>query len=232
MNIANASTSATFAADELIVETSTGQQYRLRALNKTINLGTTGEGGMDTGTVPASGFVGLYVIYNPTTSTAAMLAVDASSSVVPEVYGGANMPSGYTASALVAVLPVASSMFSICTVLGRNVSIIGATILTGNGAPAALAPLSITSLPLNANLIEMTATISLSGADTTGAFEMSPSSNLVGTRKVTIGASGTGGTVSTTSYVRCPIFSNTRQIYWRVQLASISYNLVAMGYDF
>jgi len=233
MNIASASATATFNADELIVETALGgAQYRLANLNLSVNLATTGAGGMDTGTVPANGFVGLYVIYNPTTSTAALLAVNASSAVVPEVYGGANMPSGYTASALVGVLPTSSSQFAQCVLAGRSVSIIDSTILTGNGAPGSLAALTITSIPLNTNIIEMTATASLISVDTTGVFVISPSSALIGSRRVTVGASGTGGTVSTTSYVKCPVFGNTRQIYWQAQLASVSYNLVLMGYEF
>ncbi|HFI8375990.1 TPA: hypothetical protein ACGSHR_002874 [Escherichia coli] len=233
MTIASASATATFNADELIVETALGgAQYRLANLNLSVNLATTGAGGMDTGTVPANGFVGLYVIYNPTTSTAALLAVNASSAVVPEVYGGANMPSGYTASALVGVLPTSSSQFAQCVLAGRSVSIIDSTILTGNGAPGSLAALTITSIPLNTNIIEMTATASLISVDTTGVFVISPSSALIGSRRVTVGASGTGGTVSTTSYVKCPVFGNTRQIYWQAQLASVSYNLVLMGYEF
>ncbi|MCH0685554.1 hypothetical protein KVQ01_11040 [Escherichia coli] len=233
MNIASASATATFNADELIVETALGgAQYRLANLNLSVNLATTGAGGMDTGTVPANGFVGLYVIYNPTTSTAALLAVNASSAVVTEVYGGANMPSGYTASALVGVLPTSSSQFAQCVLAGRSVSIIDSTILTGNGAPGSLAALTITSIPLNTNIIEMTATASLISVDTTGVFVISPSSALIGSRRVTVGASGTGGTVSTTSYVKCPVFGNTRQIYWQAQLASVSYNLVLMGYEF
>ncbi|EZJ84742.1 hypothetical protein AC00_2642 [Escherichia coli 1-250-04_S3_C1] len=233
MNIASASATATFNADELIVETALGgAQYRLANLNLSVNIATTGAGGMDTGTVPANGFVGLYVIYNPTTSTAALLAVNASSAVVPEVYGGANMPSGYTASALVGVLPTSSSQFAQCVLAGRSVSILDSTILTGNGAPGALAALTITSIPLNTNIIEMTATASLISVDTTGVFVISPSSALIGSRRVTVGASGTGGTVSTTSYVKCPVFGNTRQIYWQAQLASVSYNLVLMGYEF
>ncbi|HHA3806998.1 TPA: hypothetical protein ACOCPI_004353, partial [Yersinia enterocolitica] len=106
MSVTSVSATATFTADELIVQTSIGgRQYKLTSFSKTINLATTGVGGMDTGTVPANGFVALYAIYNPTTQISALLAVNASSVVAPEVYGGSNMPAGYTASALVSVLP-------------------------------------------------------------------------------------------------------------------------------
>ncbi|MGM7734429.1 phage tail protein, partial [Yersinia enterocolitica] len=61
MSITAASSTATFTADELIVQTALGGlQYKLSSFSKTINLATTGVGGMDTGTVPANGFVALY----------------------------------------------------------------------------------------------------------------------------------------------------------------------------
>lgn len=110
MNVTAASATATITADEIIVETALGgSQYRIGSFSKTINLSTTGAGGMDTGSAPVSGFVGLYAIFNPTTATSALMAVNATSAVLPEVYGGSNLPYGYTASALVCVVPTDSS---------------------------------------------------------------------------------------------------------------------------
>ncbi|HFT8927526.1 TPA: carbohydrate kinase, partial [Escherichia coli] len=77
MRITAASSTATWTADELVVETAIGgTQYRLNNLSLSINLATTGAGGMDTGAAPASGFVAIYAIYNPTTKTTAALAVN------------------------------------------------------------------------------------------------------------------------------------------------------------
>lgn len=105
-----AAASGTMTADEIIVETALGGvRYCLSNFNKTINLATTGAGGMDTGTAPASGYVALYAIYNPTTGASALLAVNATSVVAPSIYGGANMPAGYTASGLVSVWPTNGS---------------------------------------------------------------------------------------------------------------------------
>jgi hypothetical protein len=110
MSITAASASGTFTADEIVVATALGGlQYRLGNFSKTINLATTGAGGMDSGTAPASGYVALYAIYNPTTATASILATNATSAVAGNVYGGANMPSGYTASALVSVWPTTTA---------------------------------------------------------------------------------------------------------------------------
>lgn len=109
MSVATASASATLTADEIIVETALGGiRYCLSGFNKTINLATTGAGGMDTGTAPTNGYVALYAIYNPSTSTSALLAANANAGSVPNFYGG-TLPSGYTASALVSVWPTNGS---------------------------------------------------------------------------------------------------------------------------
>lgn len=101
MVVSSASANATLTADEIVTGSALGGlKYTLGAFNKTVNLATTGPGGMDTGAAPVSGFVALYAIYNPTTSTAALLATNAST-LQGNVYGGSNMPTGYTASALV-----------------------------------------------------------------------------------------------------------------------------------
>lgn len=233
MSVAAASATATFTADELIVQTALGgRQYKLASFNKTINLATTGAGGMDTGTVPANGFVALYAIYNPTTQISALLAVNASSVVAPEVYGGSNMPAGYTASALVSVLPTSSSQLAPVIQQGRRVSIVGASILSGSGAPSSLAALAITVIPLNTTLIRMSATVGIIANDTTGVLEVAASAALVGAKRISLGASGTGGTLSTTSYMEMPVVDNSRNIYWRVQSANISYGVTTMGYEF
>ncbi|HGP4151500.1 TPA: hypothetical protein ACLMQK_004219 [Yersinia enterocolitica] len=233
MSVTAASSTATFTADELIVQTALGGlQYKLSSFSKTINLATTGVGGMDTGTVPANGFVALYAIYNPTTQISALLAVNASLVVAPEVYGGSNMPAGYTASALVAVLPVATSQFGLFELSERFVSIIGIQVLTGSGTVGSVSALSLYGVPLNTKSIDLTGSIGLIGSDSTGMFQVAVTSNLVGNKNISIGASGTGGVISVTSYMRINIAGNSRQIYWRVFNGNISYLLTVMGYEF
>ncbi|TFH81814.1 hypothetical protein [Pseudomonas kribbensis] len=139
MNIAAASASGTLTADEVVVKSALGSYARtISNFNKTINLATTGAGGMDTGTAPVSGFVALYAIYNPGTATAALLATNATSAAAPAVYGGANMPSGYTLSALLTVYPTnASSQFIVGAVEGAKVifgPVITATQGSNNGS--------------------------------------------------------------------------------------------------
>lgn len=151
-NLAAASTTLTITADEIVVANAlSGTHYRLASFSKSLNLSTTGAGGMDTGTVPASGFVAIYAIYNPTTQASALLGVNATSSKVPDVYGGSNMPSGYTASCLVIVWRTASSQMVQGRVQGRLFYGLQIQVATTAGASNAYSSLSVSSaVPLNA----------------------------------------------------------------------------------
>lgn len=168
MSITSANASATFTADELIVESAIGgQAYRLSSISKTINLATVGVGAMDTGLAPASGYVSVYVIFNPllplSSTNPAMLAMDATSSAHPEVYGGANMPAGYTASALVAVLrTTAARLFDRQILIDRFVHY-NSVIFTGtNGTMTAVS--ASAAVPLNAKTIRVLVAITASSA--------------------------------------------------------------------
>lgn len=152
MQVSVASSIATFTAEQIIVETSGGKQYRINAFNKSVNLATTGAGGMDTGTVPVTGYVALYAIYNPTTSVSALLTVDATTVKAPEIYGGTNLPAGYTASALVSVWPTATSQFIPGTQVDRRVEI-GTRTLLSSSSIANKTTFNSNLLPLNAKNI-------------------------------------------------------------------------------
>lgn len=158
MSIATASTTATFTADEVIVGAALGgAQYRIGSFSKTINLATTGAGGMDTGTVPTSGFVSIYAIYNPTTGASALLAVNSTSGVSPEVYGGTNMPSGYSASALVSIWQITSSQFSIGVQKDRHVATPSNQVFSATSSiPTTPTALSLSSyIPPNAKIVDL-----------------------------------------------------------------------------
>ncbi|MGY1448686.1 hypothetical protein ACW582_16010 [Pseudomonas chlororaphis] len=153
IGVATASATATCTADEIIVKSALGgNAWQLSAFSKTINLATTGAGGMDTGTAPTSGFVGLYAIYNPTTATSALLAVNATSSAAPNIYGGANMPAGYTASALVSVWPTnGSGLFAQGYQADRDVYVVRQSVLNTSVQQASLTPIAIAgAVPINA----------------------------------------------------------------------------------
>lgn len=153
MLIASASASATMTADQIVVGTSLGgQDYVLTSFNKTVNLATTGAGGMDIGTAPVSGFVALYAIYNPSTGATALLATNSTASVAPTVYAGGSMPSGYTSSALVSVVATnASSQFSIAYQRDRSIAFPPIQVLSTSVQAASPTALSIAgAVPQNA----------------------------------------------------------------------------------
>jgi len=153
MSVAAASATATLTADEIIVESALGGlRYCLPSFSKTINLGTTGAGGMDTGSAPASGFVAIYAIYNPTTGASALLATNETAAKVPEVYGGANPVAGYTASALVSVWKTNSSgQFIVGDQVDRRVSEGPTNVLTTSAQQSTFATLNIANaVPKNA----------------------------------------------------------------------------------
>ncbi|XIH61401.1 phage tail protein [Pantoea sp. SGAir0184] len=158
MIVTSASATATVTADEIIVGTALGgSQYRIGNFSKTINLATTGAGGIDTGSAPSPGFVGIYAIYNPVTNASALLAVNATSAIVPEVYGGANMPAGYTASALVNVWPVVSGQLNVGIMVDREISYPPGTVLTTSTTTSSFIPTSVASaVPLNAKKVKGT----------------------------------------------------------------------------
>ena len=156
MNIIRSSAFASFSADEIIVESSIGQQYRLRAFNKTIDLRMSGTGGMDVGKAPSEGFIALYAILNPTSGETALLAVNATTIIAPEIYAGNHMPDGYTASALVSVWKTdLARNFVAGFQNGRHVVMNSTNVLTTALPAESYTELSIANaVPLNAKTID------------------------------------------------------------------------------
>lgn len=158
MVVATASATATLTADEIVVETALGgQTYRLANFSKVINLATTGAGGYDVPGPVDNGFVAIYAIYNPTSGVSALLAVNATSAVAPNVYGGANMPAGYTASGLVTVVPTnGSGQFVVLYVKDRRVNVPLKAELSASTTPGptlSYTSLTLSSAPKNARTI-------------------------------------------------------------------------------
>lgn len=92
---------ASWTADELVAKTSLGGAAALGvSLSLSFNGAGTGANGMDTGAVPTSAQLAVYAIYNPGASTWATLGYSAGGSAAPQIYPGANMPSGYRFSCL------------------------------------------------------------------------------------------------------------------------------------
>ncbi|PVZ56576.1 phage tail protein [Pseudomonas sp. B1(2018)] len=180
MSVAAASATATYSADEVVVKTDLGgQALQISGFSQTINLATTGTNGMDTGLAPVSGYVAIYVI-STIGGVARLLGVNATSAVAPEIYAGANMPSGYVASALVSVVPTnASRQFKVFSQIDRSISLPGAQVFSGGTGGLSLQSFSLAAaVPFNAISISGNLTNSSSSASNVG---MTISSNSAGT---------------------------------------------------
>lgn len=231
MSVTAASASATITADEVIVEvTLGGTAYKLANFNNIINLATTGAGGMDTGSAPVSGYVALYAIYNPATQARALLAVNTTASNAPSVYGGSNMPAGYTASALVGVWPTnASNQFPVGVQQDR-VFKYGALIQIINTSTqqASLTALNINSaVPANAITCSGVAVIQSSAA---ASLQTAVAGGSLGQGQQNI--AGGALTVLNGYFNNVPILANSRSIYFlaNVNTGTMAFTLSIGGY--
>ncbi|MBB1630325.1 hypothetical protein A9975_05550 [Cupriavidus sp. UME77] len=236
MSVTAASATATLTADEIIVETALGGvRYCLSSFSKPINLATTGAGGMDTGTAPASGYVALYAIYNPTTGATALLAKNATAGLQAEVYAGGNMPAGYTASALIGVIPTnAGSQFVVCCLLDRRVSLSQVLFGTFTSALTNTLVSLATVVPPNAkNATVMFNQQSATAASSysLGAAGTSNASSGIGSVSFNAGVAGLQQTVNTATFPL--VTAQTLYVSWTVTGGSSpQLALYAVDYSF
>ncbi|QTD91575.1 phage tail protein [Burkholderia anthina] len=235
MSVATAATTATLTADEIVVGSALGgQKYVIGAFSKTINLATTGAGGMDGSYSVTSGFVAIYAIYNPTTGASALLATNATSNVVPNVYGGSGMPSGYTASALVSVWPTnGSSQFVVGYQSDRSFSTTYSSIASTSSQIASLMALSVSSfIPKNAKSI--TGFMNVSGNNATNTqVNIASSSAGINQQQCVSSSSSAGTLIGSATFGKVPII-NPQTIYWNANCATgtfVAAAVFASGYD-
>ncbi|QVN19866.1 phage tail protein [Burkholderia pyrrocinia] len=229
MSVTAASASATFTADEIIVETALGgAPRRLGGFSKAINLATTGAGGMDTGSAPASGYVALYAIYNPTTQASALLATNATSSVAPNVYGGANMPSGYTASALVSVWPTnGSGQFVVGDQIDRLVLLPYASIASTSSQISTLTSLSISTFaPPNAKTVSGFVNIASSNSSNS-SINLASRASGIGQQQSSCSGTSAGGLLAGSSFNNLAVLT-PQTIYWSASAASGTFSSAAI----
>lgn len=229
MSITTESSSATFTADSLIVETSDGKQYRLKSFNSSVKLSVSGAGGMDAGTVPAEGFVALYAIYNPTTGETALLAANATATLAPEIYGGENMPAGYTASALVSVWRVSSSKFTFGEMMGRQINTLALPLVTVTNSVATLTELSVSAaIPRNAKTMEGWGLVNSQSAAANNSFGVSSKPYQLGFRTHGNNNSGLSGVFSNL------MLAEPQKIYYQIGFGGTPTpsTIYATGYSF
>lgn len=152
-SIVGPTASTTITANSVTLSTALGgQNFQLTNFSQLINLAIVGAGGMDVGSAPLNGFVAVYAIYNPTTNTRSTVAKNATSAIQTETYTGANMPAGYTFSALLCVLPTTGAgIFKVCAVNNRRVAIQSVQVFSGSTGGLVLQSFSAaTAIPFNA----------------------------------------------------------------------------------
>ncbi|WP_334046550.1 hypothetical protein [Burkholderia cepacia] len=226
MGVPVASASATFTADEIVVENALGGvAYKLANFNEAINLATTG---MDTGSAPVSGYVGLYAGYNPSTGARKLFASNATSTVLGSVYGGSNPPAGIAATALVSVWPTnGNGQFVPGLQIDREIGIASSVVLTTSTPQASLTPFSAASaIPPNARTCRLDLTIGSATASSGANLVVTGVSLEVG--RTSLGAtSPTAGATTVISTPFIPIVT-PQTLYYRASVSSGALN-VAVG---
>ncbi|MBX9498177.1 tail fiber protein [Yersinia enterocolitica] len=235
MSIPSASVAATFNADELIVQTGWGgRQYKLSSFSRSINLATTGSGGMDTGTAPATGYVALYAIYNPTSGATALLAVNATSAPAPEVYGGANMPAGYTASALVSVWGTSSGQFVVGHQMGRHVGIISDQLYSTAGSVLGYSGISLAAaVPPNGKKANMQIVASQTTPNSVIQLYLASTAEGVGAIYVNASANSSSATTTSTNcgYAELNIIGVQTLYFKMANAVAATYTFICGGYE-
>lgn len=230
MSVATASATATVTADQIVVATAlNGSRAIINTYSQTINLATTGAGGMDTGSAPASGYVALYAIYGA--SGTSIVATNATSSVAPTVYGGTNMPSGYTYSALISVRPTNSiGQFTIGYQNDRFVSIGLTYVLNSSALPTSYTSLSLAgAIPLNATSIRGIMQVYYGGLAGPQGVSLAASNSAIGQQYVS-GYVYTSGTSAGCNYTLDLI--TPKMMYYIASGPSVGGVILISGYLF
>ncbi len=195
-----------------------------------INLATTGAGGMDTGTAPATGWVALYAIYNPTNQASALLAVNATTVTAPEVYGGANMPTGYTASALVSVWKTTgASLFDLGILQDRHVDISRSSAFSFAAQQVILTRIyNAVLIPRNAKFIYGDAQVSNATGSTN--YQIGPTSNAIGLTSISFAITGSYQLPFKTSILASSV--QTISYMFTFSSGTPALSIYIVGYDF
>jgi hypothetical protein len=228
MFVTAASSTATMTANEINVQaTLAGASYQLTNFSQTINLATTGAGGMDTGSPPVSGAVGIYAIFNPTTGVSALLATNATTAAAPSIYSGTHMPAGFTASALVSVwITNSSGQLIYGNQFDRRVGISAINVLSTSAAPLDPTPIFLPQIPLNAKTVKGFS--SFQSTTSTSVISLA-----VGGASPFIEASASQGIGQQALYFDISM-ATPEEIFWQAQNSAGSFgaNIDITGYTF
>jgi hypothetical protein len=230
MTVSTASASATITADEVVVKSGlAGRAWTIGSLNKLLNLANVGALGMDFGTATANSWLAIYAGLNESTGATTVFAQNVGNTFAPAIYGGANIPTGITATALLTVVPTnASGQFKPVSVRGQDVFTNIATLFTG-AAIVAGNPISIAgAVPANAVAIFGELSVG-SSALSSLSLTLFPDASQVGQQNMTttVGA----GQSLTLNYSSLPV-TTPQQIMFTSQstAGTPAFNIYSTGY--
>lgn len=231
-------TSLTVTYDQVSEATALGGNYYPSfSGNFTLNGGATGANGLDTGTLSASSYYAIYAITKGDGSTFAVLAYKLGT--LATIYPGANMPSGYTASALLGIWPTnASAQFSNGIVFGREFYYSGAWPQPlSNVAPTTANTLQSLSIGsgIPAGAISVSGMLALhdnSGAGTR-AVVISPDTGGTGAFFGSMAATAAGNALLSSTDMAVsfaiPVMSS-QTLYWTSSTISTGFDLYISGF--
>lgn len=225
-----ATPSLTFTDEQVIVGTAlNGTRWPVPSFNQTLNLATSGAGGMDIGAPPASGFVAVYAGFNTTSGARTVFAQAVGSSAPSAIYSGANAPAGYNATALISILPTngAGQFPAYVAQTGRSIVTPSATVLVGGGPST-----PYTAIALNTALPRGSKAVSGSLAVTAGSLaqanaSLAPNAAGAGAQNTAVPSTGSPMVVP----FRC-VLSEDRRIYYFTGSSISNLNVVTTGYEF
>lgn len=228
------SSTGTWTADEIIVGTRVGgTAVKIKNVSFALNLASSGaSGGMDTGSAPASGYVGVYAFYNPTTGAVDSRMVNATAAAVPTVYGGSNAPAGYTMSALVSVLPTSAlSQFTVCAQRNRRITTTLITLLSTTTPVTGINSFAIAAgIPRNAIEADLVAGATQGTAGS--GVQMSVSGNAAGVDPGVVSSLASSGTNASTIKMRTMIANALYGLYYVMSNTNAgTFTVQSVGYS-
>lgn len=195
MSVSSPTSTATITAESVVTGTVINSlPYKLTNVNKTLNLAIVGIGGMDVGLAPVSGFVAIYLIYNPSTQVSGLLACNQTTST-GVTYTGPNLPAGTWASALLSVWGTnASRQLVIGAQIDRDIDVTLGTLVTTTSI--------FTNAPTNVSTLVPIAATEISGIFQCGATTANVNSTVgMASTATGVGTRSCGGTSSVAAAV-------------------------------
>lgn len=225
------------AADEIQVAASLGGATTIvSSLSVTLNIGTTGLNGMDTGSASASAGLSLYAIAGPGETPGVLACLGSTSNGT--IYSGAHMPTGYTQSALIgSYLMNGSAQFNSFNQLDRQIVLDTPIPVLSNGTATSWTEISLSGVvPNNAKICSGSASIVIAASG--GENDLSIASDNTGAGSIAIscrpGAATGGGNTYSIGVPFSGLFLLTAQAIW-YRFSTItggSGNILINGYSF